>query len=48
MAKIIKGYAERAGLEAEEFSGHSLRVDFVTSAAERGADLNRIMDQTLT
>ncbi|WP_442582522.1 tyrosine-type recombinase/integrase [Mesorhizobium sp. ASY16-5R] len=46
VAKIVKGYAERAGLDAEEFSGHSLRAGFVTSAAERGADLNRIMDQT--
>ena len=46
VAKIIKGYAELAGLDAEDFSGHSLRAGFVTSAAERGADLNRIMDQT--
>jgi integrase len=46
VAKIVKGYAERAGLDADDFSGHSLRAGFVTSAAERGADLNRIMDQT--
>lgn len=36
-----------AGLDAEEFSGHSLRAGFVTSTAERGTDLNRIVDQTL-
>ena len=35
-----------AGLEAADFSGHSLRAGFVTSAADRGADINRIMDQT--
>jgi integrase len=46
VAKIVKGYAKRAGLDAEDFSGHSLRAGFVTSAAERGVDLNRIMDQT--
>jgi site-specific recombinase XerD len=46
VAKIVKGYAERAGLETDDFSGHSLRAGFVTSAAERGADINRIMDVT--
>jgi site-specific recombinase XerD len=46
VADIIKFYADRAGLDASAFSGHSLRAGFVTSAAERGADLNRIMDQT--
>ncbi len=45
VALIVKGYAELAGIEAD-LSGHSLRAGFVTSAAERGADLNRIMDQT--
>ena len=29
-----------------DFSAHSLRAGFVTSAADRNADLNRIMDQT--
>lgn len=29
-----------------DFSGHSLRAGFVTSAADRGADINRMMDQT--
>lgn len=46
IAAIVKGYAARAGLDAAGFSGHSLRAGFITSAAERGADLNRIMDQS--
>ena len=31
---------------AAEFGGHSLRAGFVTSAAERGAKAERIMDHT--
>ena len=44
VADIIKRYAAAAGLDASAFGGHSLRSGFVTSAAERGADLARIMD----
>lgn len=36
---IVKDYAERAGLDAAAFSGHSLRAGFLTSAAGRGASL---------
>ena len=46
VANIIKAYAGRAGFALFDFSGHSLRAGFVTSAADRGADINRIMDQT--
>src|SRR5690606_26556954 len=46
VATIVKFYAGRAGFKLEDFSGHSLRSGFVTSAADRGADINRIMDQT--
>lgn len=46
VASIVKSYAEKAGLDSAAFSGHSLRAGFVTSAADRGADINRIMDQT--
>lgn len=46
VANIVKDYAGRAGLPSDAYSGHSLRAGFVTSAAERGADINRIMDQT--
>lgn len=44
VANVVKRYAGRAGLSVADFSGHSLRAGFVTSAADRGADLNRIMD----
>lgn len=44
VANVVKRYAEKAGLDVDGFSGHSLRAGFVTSAADKGADLNRIMD----
>lgn len=40
----MKRYAERAGLEPTEFSGHSLRAGFVTSAAESGASILKIQE----
>ena len=46
VAHIVKGYARLAGLDPAEFGGHSLRAGFVTSAAERGATSERIMDHT--
>jgi len=39
VANIIKDRAEQAGLDANQFSGHSLRAGFLTSAAANGADL---------
>jgi integrase len=39
VANIIKERAEQAGLDANRFSGHSLRAGFLTSAAANGADL---------
>jgi ABC-type uncharacterized transport system substrate-binding protein len=39
VAGIIKGYARRLGLNAADFSGHSLRSGFLTSAARRGASV---------
>jgi hypothetical protein len=32
---MVKAYARRLGLEAADFSGHSLRAGFLTSAARR-------------
>ena len=46
VADVVKHYARRAGMDAAEFGGHSLRAGFVTSAAERGAKAGRIMDHT--
>jgi site-specific recombinase XerD len=43
---IVKHYARLAGLDPDDFGGHSLRAGFVTSAAERGASTERIMDHT--
>ncbi|WP_246733511.1 site-specific integrase [Methylobacterium sp. BTF04] len=43
---IGKRYAEAAGFDPALFAGHSLRAGYITTAAERGADLSRIMDQS--
>jgi site-specific recombinase XerD len=44
VAFIVKAYAARLGLDADLFSGHSLRSGFLTSAAARGASLFKMMD----
>ncbi|MGU3330316.1 site-specific integrase [Methylobacterium mesophilicum] len=46
VANIIKAYCTAAGLDASTFGAHSLRAGYITTAAERGADLARIMDQS--
>ncbi len=46
VALIIKKYAEKAGLEASKYAGHSLRSGFATSAAEFGAEERNIMAMT--
>jgi integrase len=46
VARIVKHYAQAAGLDPAEFSGHSLRAGFATSAAESGATIFKIADQT--
>jgi integrase len=43
---IVQRYAERVGLNPKDFGGHSLRAGFLTSAAARGANLFRLMDQS--
>jgi integrase len=43
---IVKRYARRAGLDVHRYSAHSLRAGFITSAAEAGANLMKIMDQS--
>jgi site-specific recombinase XerD len=42
VALIVKKAAERAGLDAEELAGHSLRAGFATTAARAGANLAEI------
>lgn len=44
VADIVKRYAMKAGLNPTEFSAHSLRAGFITTAAEAGANLFKIMD----
>ncbi|TNC06539.1 integrase [Methylobacterium terricola] len=46
VADIVKRYATTAGLDASTFGAHSLRAGYITTAAERGADMARIMDQS--
>lgn len=41
---IVKKKASLAGLDPAQFSGHSLRAGFITSAAQNDADVFSIMD----
>ena len=43
---LIKEYLNKAGIENQNFSGHSLRSGFATVAAESGADERSIMAMT--
>jgi site-specific recombinase XerC len=45
VADIVKAHAERVGLDPSLFAGHSLRADFLTSAAKRGASIFKMMDE---
>ena len=46
VALIIKKYLNLAGLDSQNYSGHSLRSGFATSAAESGAEERSIMAMT--
>lgn len=46
VGRLVKQYAGEAGLDARQFSGHSLRAGFVTSAHGHGADSLSIREQT--
>ena len=46
VALLIKKYLEIAGIESKNYSGHSLRSGFATSAAESGAEERSIMAMT--
>jgi len=45
-ALILKAYAQAAGLNASDISGHSLRSGLVTSAAQAGVAAHKIQQQT--
>ena len=44
VALIVKAAARRAGLDPQQFSAHSLRAGWITSAAKRRASIPKIMD----
>ena len=44
VAVIVKQYASKAGFTVDNFSGHSLRAGFITSGAQAGADLIKLME----
>ena len=46
VALIIKKYLKKAGIDSKNYSGHSLRSGFATSAAESGAEERSIMAMT--
>jgi site-specific recombinase XerD len=43
-AGVVKQRAEAVGLNPTEFAGHSLRAGFLTSAAEAGATVHKMME----
>jgi site-specific recombinase XerD len=46
VALLIKEYLQLAGIDSNNYSGHSLRSGFATSAAEAGAEERSIMAMT--
>jgi len=44
IAQVVKLYAEKAGYNPADFSGHSLRSGFLTSAAARGASIFKLIE----
>ena len=46
VARVVKRYARRIGLDPRDYSGHSLRAGFVTSAAVHHARIDKIMEVT--
>ena len=46
VARIVKDYADRLGLDPQRFGGHSLRAGFATTAALMGATEDEIALQT--
>ena len=46
VALLIKEYLKLAGIDSKNYSGHSLRSGFATSAAESGVEERRIMAMT--
>jgi integrase len=46
VATLVKEYAAKAGLSADQYAGHSLRAGLITSAAKAGVSSWKIRQQT--
>jgi integrase len=46
IARIVKAYALKAGLDPALYSGHSLRAGLATSSAQEGKPFHKIKAQT--
>src|SRR5206468_3076866 len=46
VVRLVKDAAAAAGLDAERYSGHSLRAGLATAAGDQGAGLADLMRQT--
>ncbi|MCL6600848.1 site-specific integrase [Alicyclobacillus macrosporangiidus] len=46
VARVVKKYTQRVGLDPDKFAGHSLRAGLATSAAMAGVSEREIMAQT--
>ncbi|WP_375142868.1 site-specific integrase [Pelagibacterium sp. 26DY04] len=46
VSRVLKAYLKRANRDPALYGAHSLRAGFITSAAEAGVSLERIMDHT--
>ena len=46
VAEIVKARAKAAGLDPARFSGHSLRAGFLTAAAQAGASIWKMQEQS--
>ena len=42
--QTVEHYAEQAGFRPEEFAGYSLRAGFLTSGADAGASIFKLME----
>ena len=46
VAEVVKARAKRVGLDPTTFAGHSLRAGFLTSAAQAGASIWKMQEQS--
>ena len=46
VAIVIKDYARKVGLDSRQYSGHSLRCGFLTSAARNRANIFKMADHS--